>query len=1064
MLVMRVCAGSSAVAFAVLAAVLAATDLISSPEALAAALAVAAAFLPSAWLAPAGFRRRAAELALLPPAFALALLADPAQRALALPPLLLLAALAATLAARSRLDSRSLPLLATAFALALVAAASPGLAGFPAWRAVLALLLPPLLAWVVASRLGFDAALLVALLSAPLPWVRWPLAAALALLLAAAVALSPRLRPSSFDLRHGWGARVARGWLGGALAVALLTSALAPWGLLPPHLAFPHATWLAAPLSLAALLLTPLLPPAAAGAAWLAVVLSLGPPQPPPAERPALSLTPTSPSAQLPPGSGQPYVLDLALANAAALPAGTVVGTLTIGDRSLPLHTGAELAEWAILRPGSRPAHGLPDRPVFRPRDAGAAAFWSVGNRLLLDVPPGVIPALARTPSLGDTVVLLVAQAGPARPTPPRSWPLPAWLLATALAVAALQLAARTFTTPFASLPWALLAAGALAARLPVEPLRLLAERHAPDLALAALLAAWLPLARRFLASHPFLSATALLLPLALATPHLTPPMYGDEPFHLMMMESLTKYHSVDLQQHFGLSYELARLYSPGLAVLLLPGFLLAGRFGALALLALAGAGLVAVLARRASQLGLDRRRLPLLLGGVLLTYPLATFCTQIWVEIPGALVGATGLLLAAASPPRRWWAAVLAGLAIGVKTRLALVCLPPALAAWWPGRRRAWWPALLALGAAGVLGATVGWVFQGHPFGPYRRVHHLLPSDWRQPLVVLGGLAADPAGGMLFAAPLALLGLVGLPELWRRASVAERGLLVGGAVTVLSLLHSIEWYGGGSPPFRYLVPLLPLLALAWVPLLQRPRRVWRLAWVLVPPSLALAWALIARPPLSVNPGMGAWWLSSAIARRLQADTWTFFPSFLRPTSASWAVPLAVAVLACLVVTLARRRPRSARLLASGAVAVWLVAAAALVVAVRLRPDRVVEGEAPQVVRRGGSPEPKEGTFSSFTYRNGWRLADGQGVSVPLTLGAGEELRLTGWLEGPAGHGSVLRLRWADGPVAEIRLAGSELAGLPLARSPSAGRTRLHLDLAAPAGGTLVLDRLEVGR
>ncbi len=1058
---MRASAAASAVAFSGLAAVLAASGLLLPREAAAAALAVAAAFLPSAWLAPAGLSRRAAELALLPPAFALSLLHDPSQRSLALPPLLLLAALAALFAAKPRVPSARLPLLLAAFAAALVAACSQSLAGFPLWRAAVAVLLPPLLAAVATARLGFHPALLLSLLAAPLPWVRWPLAAAL---LAAAAGALLRLPPSTFHPHLSRLTTTATGWLPGALAFALLTAALSPWGLLSPHLAFPLASPLALPLFLAALLLTPLLPPAAAGAAWLAVVLSLGPPQPPPPDRPAISLSATSPSALLPPGSGHPYLLDLALANAALLPPGTLAASLSVADRSFHLHAGAELAEWAILRPGSRSAHGLPDRPVFRPRNVGAAAFWSVGNRLVLDVPQGVVPSLTRAPSLPDPVLLVAAQAGPARPTPPRDWPLPAWLLATALTVAALQLAARSFSSPSAFLPWALLAAAALAARLPIEPLRLLAERHAPDLALASFLAAWLPLARRHLRSHPFLAATALLLPLALATPHLTPPMYGDEPFHLMMLESLTTHLSVDLQRHFGLSYELSRLYSPGLAVLLLPGYLLAGRSGALALLALAAAGLVAVVARRARELGLGRRRLGLLASGALLTFPLATYCTQIWVEVPGALAAAAGLVLAAASPPRRGWAALLAGVAIGVKTRLALVCLPPALAAWKPRHRRGWLAALLAVGAAVGAGAAVGWVFQGHPFGPYRRLHHLVPSDWAQPLVVLGGLLADPAGGMLFAAPLALVALAGLPALWRRGSLGERALIAGGVATVLALLHSLEWYGGGSPPFRYLVPLVPLLWLAWVPLLQRPRLAWRLAWLVVPPSLALAWALVARPQLSVNPGTGAWWLSSALARRLQADTWVFFPSYLRPTAAAWAVPLAVAVVAALTVAAARRCPGFARRLAAAAVAVWLAAAAALVITVRWRPDRIVEGEAPQVVRRGGSPEPKEGTFSSFTYRNGWRLADGDGISVPLNTRAGDVVRLTGWLEGEARKGATLRVRWGEGSVSELGLGGDELTGVRLGVAPGRGRNRLHLDLVAPGGGGLVVDRLEVER
>ncbi len=540
--------------------------------------------------------------------------------------------------------------------------------------------------------------------------------------------------------------------------------------------------------------------------------------------------------------------------------------------------------------------------------------------------------------------------------------------------------------------------------------------------------------------------------------------MYGDEPFHLMMLEAITRHHSVDLQRHFGLSFELARLYSPGLAVLLLPGWLLAGRSGALALLALTGAGLVALVARRAEMLGLSRPDRAVLTTVVLLTYPLATFCTQIWVEVVGGLVAVTGLVLAATVPTRRTWIAVLAALATGVKTRLALVCFPPAIAAWWPSRRRAWWLGALVLGTAAAGGAGVAWVFQGHPFGPYRRLHDLLPADWRQPLIVIGGLVFDPAGGLLFAAPLVLLGLAGGPALWRDGSRAERGLVVGAGVTVLALLHSIEWYGGGSPPFRYLVPLLPLFALAWVPLLRRWAPARHLAWVLVPPSLLLAWVLVSRPSLSVNPGMGAWWLSSAIARRLQADTWAFFPSFLRLSAASWQVPVGVVVVAAGVLATVFWRPRSARALAMMAVALWLVAAAGLAGAVRARHDRVVEAEAPQVTRRGGSPVPPEGTFSSFTYRNGWRLQDGDGITVPLHLPAGGTVRLTGWLEGPAQDGALVLADWGSGAGPGVTVGGHEIAGIEIPSPPSGGRLRLRLDLRSARGGALVIDRLEVAR
>mgnify|MGYP000486063567 CR=1 FL=1 len=72
--------------------------------------------------------------------------------------------------------------------------------------------------------------------------------------------------------------------------------------------------------------------------------------------------------------------------------------------------------------------------------------------------------------------------------------------------------------------------------------------------------------------------------------------------------------------------------------MLLLPGYLLAGRGGALMLIALAGAGVVGLLARRTRELGCPPSRAALLVTVLLVTMPLATFSTQIWVEVPGAL------------------------------------------------------------------------------------------------------------------------------------------------------------------------------------------------------------------------------------------------------------------------------------------------------------------------------------------------------------------------------------------------------------------------------------------
>jgi hypothetical protein len=1054
-------------AFALLCGVLVGAAGVPWREGAAAALAVALAFATTGWLAPAGWRRRLAELALVPVGFAFTLLADPTQRAMAMPPLLSLAALAAFAAARRRTPAPAEPLLTAALSLSMVSACGLGLVGFTWWPIALAVLAPVALTAAATLAAGLEVGVAAALLTAALPWVRWPVPAGivLAISLAALVALRfSWVRTADHgSLAPGWPARVARGWLPAALGLALLASALAPWGGLAPWRAFPHASWLALGLGLAALAVTPVIPPAAAGATWLAVALTLGPPQPAPPEGTAVTLTAASPRAQLAATASSPYVLDVSLANSGLLKDGTEVATVRQGPQVLVLRAGEAAVEWAHERREVHAAHRLPDEVVWRPAGMGRWASWSVAARTVVPAAEGAAPVIERAAGLPAATSIAVA-AGPARATPPRDWTLPAFLLAGALLVAALQLAAATHFERGAALPWAILAAGALAARLPVAPLRLLAERHAVDLALAACLAAWVPAAWRWLRQgRPFITAATILLPLALLTPHLTPPMHGDEPFHLAMLEALTSHHTLELAQSSGFSGQLARLYTPALAVLLSPGYLLAGRAGALALLALAGAACVALLWRHAGALGLAGPRRSLLTLALLLTYPLATFCTQIWVEVLGALAAVATLALAMRRPAGRGWATLAMGVAVAVKTRLALVTIPQAVVAWWPapGRRRAFLVGLAALAGAVALGGGVAWLYQGHPFGPYRRLHDLLPHGVRQPLLVLGGLLFDPAGGILFAAPLALLALAGAGRLWRRGEPAERALLLGGPLTVLALLHSHEWYGGGSPPARYLVPLLPAAVLAGAMLLKAPGTWRRLAWLAFPPSLLLAWTLVARPQLSINPGQGAWWLSSALARRLQADTWTCFPSFLRLTTATWRVPGVLVLLAAVLLVVAWQKPAVGRSIARLAVPIWLVAAAGLLFAVHARLDRVVELEAAQVIRRGGTPVPPEGTFSSFTYRNGWRLRDGNGMTVPLHLGPGATVSAEGWVEG-TGLTATLLAAWDGSEPASYLLSGGGSGALPLAPPPGPGRHTLRLDLQAPPGLGVVLDRLVV--
>lgn len=1047
--------------FGVLVAVLIAAGELPPWEGVWAMAAVAAALAPTGWIAPGGWQRRLAEVALLPLAYALTMLGDPSLRRFALPPLLVLAAWAAVVAALSRAPARLAPLLATSLGVAVRAAGGLGLAGYalPLVLAVLAAsaAVPAALARRWGPHTGIAAALLV-------PWL--PYAEHLWLLAGAAAAVAgalllPRLGEPLEPL--------AARWVPPAATAALVAAALATWGGLPLARLFPAAGWLAGIGAVLALLAAGRYPPTVAGAAWLGAAWLLGPVQPAPPDRAGVTLTAAQATVPLPAGTGGTYLVDLALANASALPDGTPVAEIDLGGERRILRAGEDTAEWALERPDvhANIAHSLPRWPVWRPHGEGREALWGVGGRVELEVSAGVAPVLRRAAELPSQISLAVSSAGPSRPTPPRSWTLPGWLTAGAVAVALLQFFGGTWRRPSASLPWVLLTAGAALARAPVEPLRLLLERHGVDLCLAALLAAWLPAARRWLARRRvFVSAAALLLPLALATPRLTPPLYGDEPFHLIVLESMARDRDVHIANNLDLErFPYNRIYqtgevlmhSPLLAALLMPGYLLAGRSGVLLWLALAGALLAALLAQRARQLGVGEPKVAVLVLLLCLTYPLATFATQVWVELPGALAAALALLLVACRPPRRWAALIVATLATAVKTRLALVTFPLAVVGWWPTpaarRRRAAVIGLVVLSMAALASLAVGWYFLGHPFGYFRRPHHLMPRSLEVAATALGGLAFDSAGGLACTAPLLLLALAGVPHLWRRGGPGERALLLGALATVLALLHNREWYGGGAPPARYLVPLLPALALSGAFLLARGRA---LVTAMIPPSLLAWWLLLTRPHLSINPGDGGWWLGDALARRFAADTRALFPSFLVPTAATLWVPALLLVLAITAWLVLRRRPGARRALGRLTVPLWLAAAAALVTTLAWRTDRVVEVEAAQVARHGGSPEPPEGTFSRFLYRNGWRVRAGEGVTVPLRLPAGAAVEMEAMGAGR------LEARWEGGEARGFEVTSPTFARFPLPAPPGAGRQRLHL--RASGEGEVVLDRFEVRR
>jgi len=1040
-------ASPAPLAFAALTVALAATGELDTATAVRAGVAALTVLVVTVLGGASGWRGRVGAMLLFPAGLALFLVTDAQRRALLLWVVLAAAALAAGAVSLTVARGWRRKGCAAALALALLVVTPPPEGPSLGWR--LAVAATAVAAAAAAARRP-ETGMLVAALAPAVALAAPPPMAVGALLLAAALPFLPAAE------------QVASRLLPLAAAASLAGAAFGAWGMRLPSPLFPEASPLLPGVAALAIVAVPRVPVALAAALWLAATVWLGPIQPAVSGQPVV-LTAASPRAELTAGGELATLVEISLAHASELPDGTPVALLHAGGASIPLQAGRDAAEWAHRRADVRRVvrHGLPRQPVWRPQRAGDEGLWAVAGRLRLPAAAPFPLVAERVPTLPERVQVTVLA------TPMRRSPLLPLLFGAALVVAFLQLASGAWASGTAAVPWVVLTGASILARVAVPPVAGAIHHHAADLALAAVVVAWLPAARRWLRQQrDTLAAAALLVPLAVATPVLTPPLYGDEPYHLAILDALRRGASLPQAVTAGAPPGHAPLHGPFLAVLLLPGYSLAGRTGALVELALLAAVAVGVAACRARALGAPPRRVGMVVALAVGTAPLGSYATQIWPEAAGMLAVATCLVLASRGPVARLMTSGVALMAAAVKTRLALFTFPVAAAGLWLGkrRRRQGVVALAVLATAALAALGVARLFLGHALGAPRTLGSLLAVEPRRALLAAGGLLFDPAGGLAVAASLSLVAALGLPRLVREGGPGERGAVMGCTLTVLALLHSVEWYGGGAPPARYLAAGLPVLWLAGALLLRRPPPAIAAVPALLPLAVTCWWALLARPHFSINPGNGRFWLAELVAERFAADTRHLTPSFLVPSVATAVFPLVAVTVAGAVWLLGRWHPSWVRWLGQQGVALWLAAMAVTALHLAWRTDRWVELEDPQVRHRGGRVEPPPGTWSTYLHRRGWRLADGDELLVPLRLPEGCRVSLVGWLEGAARQGSSLEVRWDEGRWARVTLVGEGVGRVALPPPAAGGRRTLALRFHAPSGGEAVADRLEVER
>jgi hypothetical protein len=466
--------------------------------------------------------------------------------------------------------------------------------------------------------------------------------------------------------------------------------------------------------------------------------------------------------------------------------------------------------------------------------------------------------AAAMLGACGMAIPALLA-AGGAAARPGGMWlGVPSWPIALVLAAGAavVVLAARRPAAAAAGLllPIALLLSGA-----PLAGVRALSGPPLFALALAGFVlavseAGWRT--PRLL----FLPLVFAVLVVAAGRSHAQVGPQGDEPHYLMVADSLLRdgdlslegdyaegryaaFHDAPLEPHYrvrGRGGAIYSLHAVGLSVLILPAWALAGYDGVAVLMALLAA-LVALEVREWVRGTTGRQGLADAAGwATALSPPLMHFAGLVFTEIPAALLLSFGLRRGR-DPALGLGGAAAVGLAAAalpwLNVRYApLAAVVIAHAVWRHPRCRATVAVLLP-----AVVSVVGLLVYHHVLYGFldpRRVYGRRPEVAFSNLAEgLPGLLLDQEFGLLVYAPVLVLALPGFILLWRR----DRRVAIASALAVIAVLLTAGawpmWRGGFNPPGRFLVPIVPILAVA-------AGLAWERRGLTAGASLLLGWTL----------------------------------------------------------------------------------------------------------------------------------------------------------------------------------------------------------------------------
>jgi len=458
----------------------------------------------------------------------------------------------------------------------------------------------------------------------------------------------------------------------------------------------------------------------------------------------------------------------------------------------------------------------------------------------------------------------------------------------------------------------------------------------------------------------------------------------GDEPFYLLVTESIVHDHDLDLANQYrdiaksdtgrpdlvpqlgdptGPHGEQYSRHEPFLPLLMVPGYVLFGVPGAIATIALFGVLLVRSLVRWLEDEGISDATIRALMPLIVFGPPVVFYAVRIWPEVPAAFCFVEALRGVRQQRAQRWIPALFALVMLKLRFVLIGVTLVPFILR---GRNRN--VAALAF-AILALPLLVVWLVSGSA----TNVH-----TWRELIPVapmlyvkgLFGLILDGAAGIAFQAPLFLLGIFALAR-WQKMPEGFRLGAIASLIYVVTLLPRSEWHGGWSPPLRYIVVFIPVLALGAAAMYERSK--WWLAPIAVW-TIGIAVHGIAEPWRLFHIANGENAVGEWLSTMQHSDFSRMFPSYIRPNYAAIVAP---AVVLALVLLSKIRRPEI----------VCAVALALFFHFGRLPGDRI-EFEDAHVEENVAELYPYEYQVARFVYRGGWLMKHGDSLSFLAKRGS----------------------------------------------------------------------------